>query len=140
MRRRCGLYSRWTLNERDEEAMSYDIYLHDPKTGSVIEFDSPHDRRGGTYAAGGTCEAWLNITYNYGAFYYEHIDAEKGIRKLYGMTGEQAIPILEKAIADIGDAERSGDYWDSNPGNARAALIDLLALAKAAPHGVFDGD
>jgi len=120
--------------------MSYDIYLNDPKTGQVIELEAPHDLRGGTYALGGTREAWLNVTYNYGSFYRQHIDADKGIRKLYGMTGEQAIPILEKAIAAIGTTERSSDYWESTPGNACAALEELLTLAKMAPHGVFDGD
>lgn len=43
--------------------MSYDINLKDPITNEVIEFDEPHQMKGGMYAVGGTREAWLNITY-----------------------------------------------------------------------------
>lgn len=45
--------------------MSYDISLREPTTGDVVQFDAPHHMKGGTYAIGGTTEAWLNITFNY---------------------------------------------------------------------------
>jgi hypothetical protein len=45
--------------------MSYDIYLNDPVTKSVIELDGSHEIRGGMYQMGGCREAWLNVTYNY---------------------------------------------------------------------------
>ena len=118
--------------------MSYDIHLKDPATGEVIEFDEKHSITGGTYAIGGTSEAWLNITWNYSKFYYENIDKERGIRSLYGKTGAEAMPILEAVIAKLG-TERADDYWAETPGNAGAALADLLALCKMAPHGIIEG-
>ena len=65
--------------------MSYDIRLVDA-AGETIELSEPHTLRGGTFASGGTTEAWLNITYNYARFYYD-IWPEQGIRYLYGKTG-----------------------------------------------------
>lgn len=43
-------------------------------------------------------EAWLNITYNYGHYYYE-VNKEEGIREIYGKTGLDSIPILGEMIA-----------------------------------------
>ena len=51
--------------------MSYDIELKDPVTKRVIELDAVHMMTGGTYAMGGTREAWLNVTYNYSRWYYK---------------------------------------------------------------------
>jgi len=119
--------------------MSYDIELLEPETEETIMLDEPHYLTGGTYQLGGTREAWLNITYNYSKYYYEHIDKEKGIRLLYGKTGAESIPILEKAISELGD-EKSSDYWEATEGNAKEALRDLLVLAKARPDGVWSGD
>ena len=48
--------------------MSYDINLCDPVTHDIIEFDSPHQMKGGTYCVGGTTEAHLNITITTGRF------------------------------------------------------------------------
>jgi hypothetical protein len=119
--------------------MSYDIYLNDPTTGETIEFDHPHDIKGGTYACGGTSEAWLNVTYNYSKHFYRTIDKELGIRKLYGMSGAESIPLLENAIGQLkGDV--SSDYWESTEGNARRSLHGLLAFAKARPDGTWNGD
>jgi len=119
--------------------MSYDIYLNEPDSGDTISFDEAHSMTGGTFALGGTTEAWLNITYNYGKFYYEQIDSEKGIRSLYGKTGKEAIQILEKAIKVLG-TETNDDYWKATPGNAGAALKGLLGFAKTRPDGIFNGD
>ena len=44
--------------------MSYDISLLDPVTKETIQFETPHQIRGGTYAINGTTEADFNITYN----------------------------------------------------------------------------
>lgn len=118
--------------------MSYDIHLED-KNGQRIEIET-HQRHGGTYALGGTSEAWLNITYNYSQFYRQYLDAEKGIRVLYGKRVVESIPLIEKAIAALG-TERSSDYWEPTPGNAGAALNDLLEIARmAGPDAVFQGD
>ena len=61
----------------------------------------------------------------------------KGIRSIYGKTGAESIPMLEKAISALGD---DGDYWNATEGNAKRALYGLLAFAKMRPDGVWDGD
>ena len=119
--------------------MSYDITLKDPITGRTIEFDSPHYLQGGNCVIGGTTAAWLNVTYNYGKFYYQTIDKDKGIRAIYGMTGAESIPALKRAIAQLGD-DVSDNYWDPTEGNAKRALINLLAFAQLRPDGIWDGD
>ena len=118
--------------------MSYDIELVDPITKEILQLDSPHHMRGGTYAIGGTTNAELNITYNYGQHYYE-VFGEKGIRTIYGISGADSIPILEKAISQLGD-DVVKDYWAATEGNAKAALFQLLALAKMRPDGIWQGD
>lgn len=100
--------------------------------------DAAHQMRGGTYAVGGTQEAWLNITYNYAEHFY-NVLGEKGIRTIYGMTGAESIPLLKAAMEKLGD-DVDEDYWKSTEGNAKAALAGLLALAQMRPDGVWDGD
>jgi hypothetical protein len=117
--------------------MSYDIELRDAVTGEVLELDSAHHMRGGTYAIGGTAAAELNITYNYAKHY--GVIGEKGIREIYGKTGAQSIPMLENAISVLGD-DVHDDYWEPTEGNAKRALVQLLALAQMRPDGVWDGD
>ena len=140
--------------------MSYDIYLSDPVTHEPLELEAAHHMRGGTYAMGGTTEAWLNITYNYADWYYRPgvfartKKASKGIRAIYGMTGAQSIPILQRAIAkleslneDISDKERrereeqgATGYWMPTRENAIRPLHQLLALAQMRPDGIWEGD
>lgn len=119
--------------------MSYDIDLLDPVTKDVIELDTPHQMKGGTFALGGTREAHLNVTYNYGVHYYRVICPDQGIRKIYGLTGAESIPILQKAADALKD-DVAGDYWKPTEGNAKAALLQLIALAKLRPDGVWNGD
>jgi len=118
--------------------MSYDIELCDPITKKVLQLDTPHDMRGGTYALGGTQEAWLNVTYNYADYFYEVL-GDRGIRTIYGMTGAESLPILEAAAEELAD-DVDDDYWEPTEGNARAALLQLAALARLRPDGVWDGD
>lgn len=118
--------------------MSYDISLNEPISGETIKFETEHFVRGGTYAIGGTQEAWLNITYNYAKHYYR-VFGEKGIRTIYGMTGAESIPIIKAAMAQLGD-DVSPDYWEDTEGNAKKALAGLLAFAQMRPDGVWDGD
>lgn len=118
--------------------MSYDIYLNDPVTKEVIEVDTSHFMAGGTYALGGTKELWLNVTYNYADHFYNTM-GEKGIRTIYGMSGAESIPILENAITQLGD-DVASDYWEPTEGNAKRALLQLLAMAKMRPDGIWDGD
>lgn len=118
--------------------MSYDISLVDPVSKKVLELDSPHHMRGGTYAVGGTTEASLNVTYNYSKHFYR-VMGEGGIRSLYGKSAVDSIPILERAITQLGD-DVSVDYWEPTEGNAKRSLIQLLTLAKMRPDGMWDGD
>ena len=141
--------------------MSYDLYLVDPVTRKTLELDAPHQMRGGTYAMGGTTEAHLNVTYNYGRHFwrvFEELPAPRplapeqmrrhyaltgetvtGIRTLYGLTGAESIPVLNRAIALLKD-DVSDDYWEATEGNAKRALIQLRALATLRPDGIWDGD
>jgi len=118
--------------------MSYDIRLVDDK-GETIYLPESHALRGGTYALGGTTEAWLNVTYNYSQFFHAALDAEKGIRWLYGRRARDCVAALEKAIAVLGTTT-DDDYWRATPGNAGAALNNLLTLARLCPDGIFQGD
>ena len=118
--------------------MSYDINLCDPVTHDVLELDVPHDMRGGTYAMGGTREAHLNVTYNYAPI-FRRVLGDKGIRTIYGMTGAESIPVLEAAASRLAD-DATGNYWDATDGNAKRALLQLVALARLRPDGVWDGD
>ena len=83
---------------------------------------------------GGTTEASLNITYNYGGHFYrvsEELPAPRplapewmhtryselretvtGIRTLYGLTGAESLPILNLAIARLKD-DATDDYWEA---------------------------
>lgn len=125
--------------------MSYDISLHCPVTKEIILFDEPHQMRGGTYAIGGTRSAELNITYNYGDYYYE-VYEENGIREIYGKTGAESVPILENMIQRIRDKygkeceKESGNYWDKIPSNALKPLYQLITMAKMRPDGIWQGD
>ncbi len=104
--------------------MSYDIQL------GGIEFDTPHLLTGGTYAAGGTTEPWLNVTYNYSE-HFNQVLGSQGIRAIYGMTASDSIPILQAAAKQL-KGEVSTDYWEPTEGNARQALLNLVAIAEQA--------
>ena len=120
--------------------MSYDISLNDPVTGDVIELDTPHFMQGGTYAIDGTTELWLNITFNYGKLYrQDSVFGKNGIRTIYGMSGAESIPVLEKAISVLGD-DTDSDYWTVTEGNAKKPLFQLLSMAKMRPDGIWSGD
>ena len=140
--------------------MSYDIELVDAVTGETLELDAPHHMRGGTYAVGGTTRAHLNVTYNYGTHYrrvFEQLDKPRakapkwmhdgkgaettvsGIRTLYGLTGAESLPVLDRAIAALGN-DVSDDYWTATEGNAKRALVQLRALAVMRPDGMWAGD
>lgn len=100
--------------------MSYDIYLKDPLTKETAEVP-PHLMVGGTYMADYhpetdsftpalNTEAHLNITYNYGCYYYE-VYEKIGIRKIYGMMGADSIPILENMITTLTHKYQKDEDW-----------------------------
>lgn len=118
--------------------MSYDIDLVNPVSKEVLLLDAPHQMRGGTYAVGGTQECSLNVTYNYSSHFHRVIGLG-GIRAIYGLTGAESIPILSKAIDALGDDVHES-YWVATEGNAKAALVQLRALAQLRPDGIWEGD
>ena len=117
--------------------MSWDVRLYDPETNKAVPVESHTE--GGTYVMGGLPEAVLNITWNYSWFYYRVLDKESGLRWIYGKTGEECAPRLEKAVEELG-TRRNADYWADTPGNAGHALNILLGWAKQHPTAVFEGD
>jgi hypothetical protein len=118
--------------------MSYDIELVDPVTREVLHLDAPHHMRGGTYPLGGESRARINVTYNYSR-HYTRVLGEKGIRSIYGLSGAESIQVLREAAEKLGD-DVDDDYWKPTEGNAKRALLQLLALARMRPDGVWDGD
>lgn len=118
--------------------MSWDLNLTNPITHETLEIDYKHSIRGGTYQVGGTKYLWLNVTYNYAEIYARNeVFGTNGIRTLNGMTGEESIPILQKAIASL-KKDVDKDYWKPTEGNARLALCNVLQMAKMRPDGVWE--
>lgn len=92
------------------------------------------------YVVGGTKELCLNITYNYACvFRRPEVLGEGGIRSIYGKTGAESIPVLQKAIEALSD-EVDPDYWKPAEGNVKKSLYQLLSMARMRPDGVWDGD
>ena len=100
--------------------MSYDIYLRDPVTGETAEvpghlmvggtFRADYHPETGTFTPALNTEAHLNITYNYGSYYYEAAK-ENGIRSIYGMTGGDSIAVLEKMIKILETKYKINEEW-----------------------------
>lgn len=113
--------------------MSYWVYLCDDD--GTVQVDNHSE--GGTYVLGGTSDACVNVTYNYGHHYYDLLH-EDGLRGLHGLSGAEAAPLLERAVAVLGTERDDSDYWAPTPGNAGAALGVLLRWAKQHPSARFD--
>jgi hypothetical protein len=98
---------------------------------------------GGTYVVGGTCEAELNVTYNYGgefrrAWADDPNPSGSGVlvRMLDGKRAGDVIEILEHGAEVLG-TDRALDYWEPTPGNAGAVLARLASWARQHPDAVF---
>ena len=121
--------------------MSYDISLCDPVTHETLKADSVHFIAGGARIVGETEKLMRYVTWNYRKFYRRNdVLGKKGIRSIYGKTGAESIPMLEKAIAALGDDTDDDDYLHATEGNAKRALYWLLEFAKMRPDGVWDED
>lgn len=133
--------------------MSWDVDLCDPVTNEVLELESPHFMRGGTYAIDGTKEMSLNITFNYTRFYNDAF--EGSFRSLDGMSGAESIPILKAAIEKIKDPKvpdlnqeewehyescQATGYWMPTKENCLRPLYQLISLAQMRPDGVWRVD
>jgi hypothetical protein len=98
--------------------MSYDIELFDPDT----EGEADH----------------INVTWNYADHLYRLL-GKKGIRSIYGMTGEESIPIIMEAIKALG-TDVCEDRYQPTEGNVRRALEQMVIMAKKHPSCIWDGD
>uniref|UniRef100_A0A6M3LS76 Uncharacterized protein n=1 Tax=viral metagenome TaxID=1070528 RepID=A0A6M3LS76_9ZZZZ len=113
--------------------MSWWVNLNGPDGEPLVLTDRFRD--GGTYVLGGTTDASLNVTYNYGGLFRAELHQD-GIRWLDGKVASDVIGALEAAVAALG-TERAQNYWEPTPGNAGRALARLLDWARANPHGIF---
>ena len=115
--------------------MSYDIYLKDRVSGETIMLPIKHVMTGGTYQADYNPEtktfspaairdAWLNITYNYGRYYYEAAEGDDrfyveesgeydnlGIRGIYGKSGSESINMLKDLASRIEMKYKKDGEW-----------------------------
>ena len=115
--------------------MSYDIYLKERVSGDTIMLPVKHVMIGGTYQAdydhvtktfspAAIREAWLNITYNYGRYYYEAAENDErfygdddgkidnlGIRGIYGKTGAESISMLKDIAKRIENKYKKDGEW-----------------------------
>ena len=73
------------------------------------------------------------------AIHFRKVFPNDGIRTIYGMTGAESLPVLDKAISELGN-DVDPDYWKATEGNAKQALTQLRALAAMRPDGVWQGD
>lgn len=120
--------------------MGYSVRLIDPVTKEPLHSEKPHEMHGGEYVQGGTTELWLYITYNYYAVYSRpDVLGTQGIERIYGLTGAESLPILKEAADHLGD-NVCPDYWEPTEGNAKRALMHLIAMAQLRPDGVWEGD
>ena len=62
-----------------------------------------------------------------------------GVRTIYGLTGAESLPVLDKAISMLAD-DADTDYWKATDGNAKRALVQLRAMAAMRPDGLWAGD
>lgn len=109
--------------------MSYNILLVD-KNGDNVTV--PLHQEGCTICIQGSAVAHMSVTYNYLDFFSPHICKDKGLEALNGKSGEDSIPILEKAVKGLG-TDLDEDYWEPTEGNAGHALNVMLRWAKHAP-------
>jgi hypothetical protein len=58
---------------------------------------------------------------------------------IYGLSGADSISILETAAVALND-DVHPDYWLATEGNAKRPLLQLLAMAKLRPDGIWSGD
>lgn len=111
--------------------MSWDVTLED-ENGKPLKV-KPHTE-GGTYVMGGTDDAELNVTWNYGK--YLGFGEENTFIYLDGKKASDVIDMLQSAVDKLG-TDKDKDYWAVTPGNAGHTLNILLTWAKQHPNGIF---
>jgi len=117
--------------------MSYWVSLRDAG-GEVCTVPKFED--GGTKVAGGSEEAELNVTYNYGEVYRlvpKFLGFEFSIGFLNNRKALYTIAYLEHVVEVLGD-KTYPDYWAPTPGNAGHAAAILLKWARLHPDATFE--
>jgi hypothetical protein len=94
--------------------MSYSITLREPEYWYAVEE--------------------FNATYNYYPC-YEKVWGD-GLGILHNKSGAESIPLLEKAIHELG-VDTDPDYWKPTEGNARQPLLAMLEAARKYPNYVW---
>ena len=110
--------------------MGYSVRIKH-EDGKDVLLPEKHEIAGGTYAVGGTKDAWLYVTYNYAGI-FARVMGDGGVNQLDGGCVKDSVPVLEKAIAALGEAQPDADYWKATDGNAKKALVGLKAIADLA--------
>ena len=106
--------------------MSYWVALQ--QDGQNVYVDGHSE--GGTYALGGTTDADLNVTYNYGEVYCLF---GWSVKELHEQLAEATIPKLTELAEKLPDRPYKADYWAPTPGNAGHVVHILLRWAKQHP-------
>lgn len=82
--------------------MGYSLWLENKSDGLMCERKEPEVDLGNVLCIGGSTLMEFNITYNYAKYYYEVEGFEdKGIRRIYGMTGKESLPYLDMLCMHI---------------------------------------
>lgn len=119
--------------------MSWWVYL-EGEDGAVQV--APH-MEGGTVEIGGTQDASMNVTYNYGEVFRlvwpSNLGNSGALKEMIdGRTGRESAPVLAVAVAKCGNASPyREDYWAPTIGNAKRALEVLLAWARQHPEATW---
>ena len=91
--------------------MGYSLWLEDKK-GRICRSKVKRHNLGNMVCLDGTTEMEFNITYNYSPYFYEVEGFEdNGIREIYGLTGEQSLPLLEKLKKSIENKYYVNGAW-----------------------------
>jgi hypothetical protein len=122
-----------------EQQMSYYVKMYDPETKKTVNFKYKHGYQGSNFILGGTTEAFVNITYNYAKYYKETIDKDTGLYSLHNKTGKEALPIIQKAINELG-IDYNENYWAATRGNAGYALLAIEFFCRMRPDGIIKVD
>ena len=86
--------------------MGYSIRIKRADGGDAV-LPEKHDIAGGTYAVGGTRDAWLYVTYNYAGI-FTRVMGDGGVNQLDGGCVKDSLPVIEKAIAALNDKDILG--------------------------------
>lgn len=114
--------------------MGVDITLErDGQTVQVLRH-----QEGSTYAVGGTTDASIAITYNYGDQYrraYTELGLPyDGMCKMFeDRLARDCVEEFRAVVSHLGTERDTDDYWESSPGNAGYALFVVLSWCALYP-------